>query len=302
MNLKKNFTNQRTIKLIISVLIMMFLLKFINIPLLLDSLKSVNALFLVVLALIPINILLRAWRLMIILNKDDKLISIKDSFYLNLAGITLNLFMPASSGDIAKSYYGYKWHGIKEEMLSANIFDKFMALFSIFFIGSIAALFLKFYALSIFSTILAIFLVTLFIYPHIMPWNFLNRVISKFIKIKLDENKLANSFALSSKIKLITFLISIFAFTILYFQFYLLCKSFSIDVTFSYVLAVAPLMNLALMFPLTLNGFGSGEAMIIYLFNLINVSPTLSIVVSLLSQVINAVIPGIIGYLIILKK
>ena len=280
----------------------MFLLKFINIPLLLSSLKNINSLILVVLFLIPINILLRAWRLMIILNNGKKKITLHDSFYLNLAGITLNLFMPASSGDIAKSYYGYKWHGIKEEMLSANIFDKFMALFSIFIIGSLAALFLKFYALSIFSGILALFLSIAFLYPSVMPWSSLNRLIYKFLRINLEENKLASSFAVSSSVKIKTFLISIFAFIVLYFQFYMLCKSFSIDVTFFYVLAVAPLMNLALMFPLTLNGLGSGEAMIVYLFNLINISPTLTIVVSLLSQVINAIIPGLIGYLIILRR
>ena len=302
MNLKEIFKHQRIIKLIISVLIILFLLKFINIPLLLDSLKNVNSLILIVLVLIPINILLRAWRLMIILNTDKKLITLHDSFYLNLVGITLNLFMPASSGDIAKSYYGYKWHGVKEEMLSANIFDKFMALFSIFIIGSVAALFLKFYALSIFSGILALFLAIAFVYPNIMPWNSLNKFISKFLKINLDERKLASSFAISSRIKIKTFLISIFAFIVLYFQFYMLCKSFSIDVTFFYILAVAPLLNLALMFPLTLNGLGSGEAMIMYLFSLINISPTLTIVVSLLSQVINAIIPGLIGYLIILKR
>ncbi|HML05678.1 MAG TPA: lysylphosphatidylglycerol synthase domain-containing protein, partial [Methanobacterium sp.] len=183
MNLKETFKDQRTIKLIVSFLILLFLLKFINFPLIISSLKSVNSLFLVVLALIPVNILIKAWRLMIILNHKEKLISLKQSVYLNLAGIALNLFMPASSGDIAKSYYGYKWHGIKEEMLSANIFDKFMALFSIFVIGSIAALFMKFYYISILSLLLSLVFAAIFIYPNIMPWNTFNRLFSKFFKI-----------------------------------------------------------------------------------------------------------------------
>jgi len=301
-HLKKAVKNQNIIKIIVSVLILIFLFKFINFNLVLNTLKNVNALFLVVLVFIPINIILRAWRLMIILNKDKKLISIKDSFYLNLAGITLNLFMPASSGDIAKSYYGYKWHGVKEEMLSANIFDKFMALFSTFFIGILAALYLKIYILSFVSFLLAVFIVLIFIYPHKMPWNYLNKIVSKFLKIQLDENKLALSFAVSNGIKLKTFLLSILAFILLYFQFYLLCLSFSIKITFIYVLAVAPLLNLAVLFPLTLNGLGSGEAMTIYLFNLINISPSMSIVVSLLSQVVNAVIPGLFGFIIIIMK
>ena len=239
---------------------------------------------------------------MIILNKDKKLISLKNSFYLNLAGITLNLFMPASSGDIAKSYYGYKWHGIKEEMLSGNIFDKFMALFAVFFIGSITAIFLKFYLLSLFSAGISLILALMFFNPNKMPWGTLNRLLSKILKIHLDENKLSLSFNVSNKIKTKTLIISLFASMLMYFQFFLLCLSFSVYIGFFYVLAVAPLLNLALLFPLTLNGLGSGEAMAIYLFSLINISPTMSILVSLVSQIVNAVIPGLFGFLIIMKK
>lgn len=302
MHLKETLKSQRTLKVIISILILLFLFKFIDFNLLLSSLKNLNALFLIVLTLIPVNILLRAWRLMIILNKDGKLISLKDSFYLNLAGITLNLFLPASSGDIAKSYYGYKWHGIKEEMLSSNIFDKFMALFSVFFIGTLAAIFLKLYLLSLFSLFLTLLLVFLLFYPKIMPWSLLNKLLSIFLKIRLDEKKLESSFMVSNIIKFKTFCISLLAWIILYFQFYLLCMSFSVDITFFYVLAVSPLMNLAILFPLTFNGLGTGEAMIMYLFSLINISPTLAILVSLFSQVVNSVIPGLFGFLIIVRK
>jgi glycosyltransferase 2 family protein len=301
-DIKKKLKNQNTIKIIISLLILIILFKFINFNLILNSFKSVNNLFLIVLILIPVNIFLRAWRFMVILNKDKKVISIKDSLYLNLAGIALNLFMPANSGDIAKSYYGYRWHGLKEEMLSSSIFDKFIALFSIFVIGSITAFLLNLYSLSLFSIILSLMLATTIFYPEIMPWSFLNKLISKFLSINLDKEKLAKSFSITYKIKLKTFIISLFAYFILYLQFYVLCLSFSINITFIYILAVAPLMNLAGLFPFTLNGLGSGEAVTIYLFSLINISPTMSLLVSLLSQVVNAIIPGIIGFLIIIKN
>lgn len=302
MNIKENLKDQRIIKLVFSFLIILFLFKFIDIPLLVTSLKTVNFFFIIVLALLPVNLVLRAWRLMVILNKDEKLISLKNSLYLNLAGIYLNLFMPASSGDIVKSYYGYKWHGIKEEMLSANIFDKFMGILGVFFIGCLAAIILKFYALSIFSAFLSLFLALIFFYPNKMPWGLLNKLLSRLLKIELDEDKLASSFSVSHKIKFKTFVISIFASLMIYIQFYFIFLSFSVNVSFFYVLAVAPLLNLALLFPFTLNGLGSGEAMTIYIFSLINISPTLSIIVSLVSQLVNALLPGLLGFLIILKK
>lgn len=216
--------------------------------------------------------------------------------------MALNIFLPASSGDIAKSYYGYKWHGIKEEMLSSSIFDKFMALFSVFVIGSLSAIFMKFYILSLFSAIIALIFVLIFFYPNLMPWAFLNKFLLKLFKTELDENKLATSFDLSRKIKIKTFIISIIASLVLYFQFYLICLSFSVQLSFYYVLAVAPLMNLAGLFPLTFNGLGSGEAVTMYLFSLINISPTLALTISLTSQVVNGLITGFFGFLIILRK
>jgi uncharacterized protein (TIRG00374 family) len=301
-NIKNTLKNQNTIKIIVSLLILVVIFNFINFNLFFETLENINSLFLIVLLLIPVNILIRAWRLSIILNKDEKLISINDSFYLNLAGIALNLFMPASSGDIVKSYYGYKWHGIKEEMLSANIFDKFMALFSVFVVGGLAALLIKLYLLSLFSIILALLFVIIFFYPDIMPWNTLNKVLFKLFKIKLDEEKLKHAFIIPNKIKIKTFIISIIGFLTSYVQVYLLCLSFSIAITFTYILAIAPLMNLAILFPFTFNGLGSGEAVVIYLFGLIGISTTIALLLSLLTQIVSSVLPGIVGFLIILKK
>jgi uncharacterized membrane protein YbhN (UPF0104 family) len=66
---------------------------------------------------------------------------------------------------------------------------------------------------------------------------------------------------------------------------------------------VASLINLAILFPLTLNGIGSGEAMMVYLFGLVNIAPTMAILISFLySQILTTFIPGIFGLIIIMKK
>ena len=297
----KKLLNSRVLKIIGSVLIIVYLFKFVNFQLFFESLKNINYFIIFVIFIIPINVLTRAWRLMIILNNHENLISLKESCYLNLAGMALNIFMPASFGDIAKSYYGYKWHGIKEEMLSSSIFDKFMALVSLFILGALTAFIIKIYIMAFISSLLSIIVLLTIFYPQIMPWRILNRFLLKFLNVELNEEKLNESFSVSRKTKIKTFFISFFAWIILYFQFYLLCLSLSINIDFYYVLAVAPILNLALLFPFTLNGLGSGEAMVVYLFGLIGISPTLSILVSLLSQVFT-IITGLFGFLIILKR
>ncbi len=303
MGLNKYLTSSNLLKLIISLLILVFLLYFVNFQLLISSLKSINAWFIVALIIIPFSIFLRAYRFKIILNKDKKLFSIGDSYNLTLVGVALNIFMPASGGDIAKTYYGYKWHGIKEEMLSSSIVDKIIALLAIFIIGSFAAVYLNMYLLALFSVLCAVILLLVVFYPAIAPWKLFNRFFYFVTKKNLEVEKLKDSFALSNRVRLTTLAISIFAWIVSYLQFFIVCKSLSVEISFIYILAVASLINLSILFPLTLNGIGSGEAMMVYLFGLVNISPTLAIIISLLySQVLTTIIPGLFGLAIIMRK
>ena len=116
---------------------------------------------------------------------------------------------------------------------------------------------------------------------------------------KLDIAKLLQASNLSHKLKLITLIISIIGWAATYFQLFIICLAFSIEVEFLYVLAVAPLFSLARLFPFTLNGLGTQEAVIVYLFSLINVDSTLSLLVSLTNRALNFVIPAIIGVAVI---
>lgn len=303
MSLYNYLDSSNLIKLSVSIVILIFLLFFVNFQVLISSLKSINAWFIVALVIIPFSIFLRAYRFMIILNKEKKMFSIKDSYYLTLVGTALNIFMPASGGDIAKTYYGYKWHGIKEEMLSSSIVDKIMALLAIFIIGSFAAVYLNMYLLALFSVICGVILLVIVFYPYVAPWKLFNRVFHLITKKNLDVEKLKDSFILSNRIKLITLSISILAWIVSYLQFYAVCESLSVEISFIYILAVASLINLSILFPLTLNGIGSGEAMMVYLFSLVNISPTLAIVISLLyTQVLTTIIPGLFGLVIIMRK
>lgn len=303
MNLNKYLKSSNLLKLIISLLILLFLLNFVNYQLLISSLKSINSWFIVALIIIPFSIFLRAYRFMIILNKDKKMFSISNAYSLTLVGVALNIFMPASSGDIAKTYYGYKWHGIKEEMLSSSIVDKIIALLAIFIIGTIAAVYMNMYILALFSILCGLIFFIVVFYPAVAPWKLFNRIFYFLTKKSLDIEKLKNSFALSNRIMIITLLISILAWIVSYLQFFVVCKSLSVEISFIYILAVASLINLSILFPLTLNGIGSGEAMMVYLFGLVNISPTLAIIISLLySQVLTTIIPGLFGLAIIMKK
>ncbi|MDI6644481.1 MAG: lysylphosphatidylglycerol synthase transmembrane domain-containing protein [Methanobacteriaceae archaeon] len=302
MNIRAIFRS-RYFKILFSLILIFLILSFVNFKLLIESLMNIKLIFFIAILLIPMGIFFRSWRLFVILNKDIKIISLKNAYILTLVGIGLNIFLPASMGDIAKSYYGYKWYGSKEEMLSASIVDKIIALLSIFIIGCVAAFFLCLYDIFIFSVIITIFLLLLVFLPNFFPWSIINKFYSLISKKKMNKKKLERSFNLSNKIKIITIIISIFGWLVSCLQLLIICESLNITIGFIYILAVASLINLAILFPLTLNGLGSSEAMIIFIFGLNNISPTLGVLVSFIyTQIINAIIPGFFGLLIIIKN
>ena len=284
------------IRILLSLGTLLFIFSFIDISLLAKTVYMMNKpLLLLVISILPFSILIRSYRLKLILNKEESGITVRDTYRLNLVGLGLNIFMPASSGDIAKAYYGYKRHNIKETMLSSVIVDKLVAIFAILVIGLLSSLVLSLYSFSfIFLLLVAVFYFLTF-HPSLIPWGLLNRIVKLAVKRNLSTDKLIHAYKMPPQIKLHIFALSLLGWFVTYVQFYLLCISFSVNVPFFYVLVTAPLITLARLFPLTFIGLGSQEAVVIYLFSLINITPTLSALVSLSFTTINLVMPGLLG-------
>ncbi|MCK9151776.1 lysylphosphatidylglycerol synthase transmembrane domain-containing protein [Methanobacterium alcaliphilum] len=296
-------TKNNIIKIVISLILLLFLFKTVNFNLFIESILEINAIFILALIILPFSIFLRAWRWKILINKDKAHVSYKEAYDLTLVGVALNIFLPASMGDVAKSYYGYKWHGLKEEMLSSSILDKFLALLSIFIIGFFSSLWMGFYIYAIISLVLCILIGTLIFIPKIIPWSFISKIFKIFTKINLDHQKMNSFFLVSLNLKTKAVLISFLGWILSYIQFYLVCLSFNVDVNFLYVLSIAPIINLALIFPLTLNGLGSGDVVVVYLLGLAGISGGTALAISLFySQFLTTLIPGFFGFIKIIRK
>ncbi len=296
-------TKNNLIKVVISVLLLLILFFTVDFNLFLESILEINCIFLIALIIMPFSIFLRAWRWRLLINREHNHVSYKEAYDLTLVGVALNIFLPASMGDVAKSYYGYKWHGLKEEMLSSSILDKFIALLSIFVIGTISSLWMGFYIYAIISLIFCFIIGFLIFLPKVIPWTYLSKIFHFFTRIDLDDNKMHEYFSVSFELKTKAILISFLGWIVSYVQFYLVCLSFNVQVSFLYILAIAPLINLAVIFPLTLNGLGSGEVMVVYLLGLVGISSSTALAISLFySQVLTTLVPGIFGFIKIIRK
>src|SRR3989344_3841107 len=190
------------IKLLISIIILIVLFNFIDFNLFIIALKQSKKIFLIpIFILLLLFLIIRSHIFKRIINKDNKKISFKESFSLSLIAIALNIFLPASSGGLFRSYFGYKRTGLKEEMLSASILDILIAAISIFALGILFSWIFSFYYTIIFLILFIILSIFIFA-PKLVPWNLMTKLIKIFSKAELSKEKLISSFSLSLPLKL----------------------------------------------------------------------------------------------------
>ncbi len=224
-----------------------------------------------------------------------------DSFKLLLVGSTLNLFMPAGSGDIAKSYFAYKWSGIKERILWASIYDKIIAISSL----SILAFFSLIsdrnpeYLLVIFLSLLPFLIVNNL--NVLYKLKYVKRFLSIF-KNKIDWELLLNiKVPLHVNLKSLT--LSVFAWILTYLAMYLAFSIVKVNAPFTEILIKSPIITLGRLFPFTLNGIGTDEALLIYLFGNNKISLQEKVFMgALIYRFFMIIVPGIMGISILLTK
>lgn len=250
-------------------------------------------------AIYLVNIAIRAYRLQVLLNKDSKRITLKDAYLITLIGAALNMVIPATMGDIGRSYYGYKMYGIKEEMLSATLIDKIFALNSLFLLGFFSAFLMGYYWLglaSVFAMILSFLPLT---FPRLVPWNLLNSILHRFQK-SLDAEKLIETFRLSWSTKYRVMLVSVLGWLCTSVFFYTVCQAFPVVVHFGYVIVIMPILTLVRLFPFTVNALGPTEVAVAYFFSMLEIPPTVAVLISLTANILSSVIPGVLGMGVIL--
>ncbi|MBI4640614.1 MAG: flippase-like domain-containing protein [Candidatus Tectomicrobia bacterium] len=282
---------------IISTAILIGLFRLVDLKLLLATLRQVNGLLLTVaLLIVPFAIWIRSVRWQLILNKDDLRVSLREAFLLMNVGAALDMIVPGGAGDLVKSYYGYKRLGIREEMFSSALIDRFIAFLVLFLLGAFSAFSYHFYLFSAFSLLSALAISFPLFFPDLVPWRLINRLWVALRGESLDIERLAHSSCLSSTLLMTTLLLSFLGWGVTYLQLFILCLAFQADVDLLYAFLIAPMFSLARLLPFTLNGLGAQESVITYLFSLVGLPATSAILVSFANRVINYAMPGLIGF------
>lgn len=261
MNSKRH---RNIIRIGVLIFFILVLSKIIDLKLLKEALQNVRfEIIFFAIFLSFCNIGIRAYRWKEIFNKDERRLSLKDAYIMTLIGVALNMFVPATFGDILKSYYGYRMYGRKEEMLSASVVDKMFALCALFLLGSISGYLMGYYILSVGALFCATLISVPLAFPKVFPWNLANTVLRVFKK-SLDTEKLLTAFTLPALLKLIVMGLSIGGWFSNSVFFYVLCSAFSARVSLGYVVLIMPMLVIVRLFPFTVNALGPKEVAVVF--------------------------------------
>jgi uncharacterized protein (TIRG00374 family) len=261
---------------------------------------SVSFLVFVIILLVP-SVLIRSLRWKMLFENARHNISLADSTNLTLVGMALNLVLPASLGDIAKSYFGYRWSGIKERMLSVSLLDKVIALGSLAALGIPCALYRGNLLYAFLSTLVLTPAIFVLILPHLTTKiHFVRRLFTWFTKITSTKLNVLTALEQSrvTKAKLLyAFCFSVCGWVLTYLQMYFCFRAIGSVVPLLYVLAIAPLVTLVRLFPFTLSGIGSDEATLCYFFTQAGASMEEILAGALIYRFLTLILPGLIGLL-----
>lgn len=298
---KKTNRYTRIFQYSIGIMIFILIFRTINFQKLKITLFNIDLMYFITsLILLPIIMATRSIRFYYIINFKGYKINFIQSYMINYISIALNMVMPASFGDIAMAYFGYKYFGHKEEMLAASVIDKLCALCSLFVLACFSSFITGYFLFFKFFLILSILLIVIFLFPHIIPFHLLEKIFLKF-NWAIASKKIYHSLKISFIKKACLLFFSCFLWILTFSLFYLISLCF-IKIDYVAALFICPLITMVRFIPITPNGFGTQEASAIYLFQSINVPNDQALAIMLFYRLIIQICPAIIGSIILTLK
>lgn len=208
-------------------------------------------------ALLPVAILTRCASLYVLARSTGAGMTAGDAVRLTLEGVALGLVLPVGAGDLAKAHVGYRRHGRATEMVSATLLDKVTSLVTVLAIGLIYAATTGHEASAIALAAALCAAITPLVAPGVVPW----RLIARFIAPGADPERIASSRIRPGAGHTLTALgISTAGWAATFAMLTCVLRSLGAGTPWPYVCWAASLSTLAGLIPVSVAGFGPGQA------------------------------------------
>jgi uncharacterized protein (TIRG00374 family) len=291
----------RATQVVVSVGILVLLCRTVDLPLLFRTLASARVAPLgLAVVIFFLGLLLRAVRWMAILNKERREVGFVDSLLVTLVGGALNLFLPATSGEVAKSVYAYHRTGIRERAVAGSVVDKLVALLAAGLLGLVPSVACRLWDLAGYNLLLVALLAVLVYFPKVLPWKLVTKLL-RGLRVETSLEELKDGSALTPRLHVVCLVLSLLAWATTFVSVYFLFVAIRAEnVSLGKVFMVVPLTTVARLFPFTLDGIGTAEAASVYFFGRAGIAPEAALAAQLLSRLIGSYLVGVLGALVML--
>ncbi len=269
--------------------------------LLVDSLARSSFLLVALVTVIMVPaVLARAWRWYFLLVRRGIPVSLTSITNATFIGMALNLFLPASAGDVVRSYYGWQQYGHKEEMLATSLSDKVLALFSLFLLGAVGGIVCGDTKLAFLAAVLAVPTGIILLVPVRWLWKMLALIVKRTLNRNLDVELLEQSFHMSLSTFFGALLISILGWLITNLMYFLAVLAVGARIGMGFTFAIAPLINILRMLPVSISGLGSADALMVQLLEGVGIEKHVTLAASMIVNLTLIVLPGAVGAVLML--
>ncbi|KPQ44973.1 MAG: hypothetical protein MPEBLZ_00444 [Candidatus Methanoperedens nitroreducens] len=292
---------QSLVKISATILLFSLAIFKLNFPEMLDMLANSNFILITIsLVFIPILYWIRVLKWNALLRSVGLEYSQFTVFRVLLIGMFYGLITPGKSGEVIRAYY---LHSEKSITIPTIIWDKLIDIFVLIAL-SVLSILLFFYNTNLYFV--AIFLIIIFFF---IIYIFLNKkLIYYFLSLtNINENSAKQFIETIHIIKNErVLLLKLFTLSICYYLFALimsliLLKALRSDVN-PYAGFILPIIVLVGNIPITISGLGLREYVSVVCFKILGESAAIGFSFSILVFLIITFIPGLIGYVFILKN
>ncbi len=295
---------------LIGISIFIYLILKLDIKNISQTILNANLGFLVIVILLVIlSVSLQTLKWWIIALNQEMNIPFKKAVKINLMSDFYGFVTPSKLGTIMRVEYLKKYGTVGRGITNFTL-DKILDICSLFFLSLLFIFVFKgifpiYFRMLMFGIVILIVLIFLFLKERailsILKWMYNNFLPKKFkLKAKSTFHALYENFPKKS-VLIQALLLNTITWIVAYFISYFIGLSLGINVHWIYFLAIFPIATLIAQLPITVNGLGTREAVLIQLFGLLNVEATKVFSMSILGLLIAGIVPVMVGLFFILK-
>lgn len=298
-----------SIQLVISIGIIVFLLRIINPNRVITLLKDINLwFFILLLLLVTFDRIFMSYKWYLLMKAKGIKVSIRDAIRVYYIGTFASFFLPTTvGGDLVRVY---KLHSESQEgakVLSSVIIERMLGFIASGLVAVFGVMFLI-YMLELnvwYFFWFALFVFIFFVILFLLSFS-IHRVVGKNVKDWMKRFsvflKIKKIYAIYTEYKNRKILLFIFILLSCLEQLaavignYLASIALGLSIPFVYFLAIIPVVQLFNRLPISFNGIGVNEGLMVYFFSLLHLQKTDAFTIGLLGHIaiLLSVVPAII--------